>query len=141
MRSAGETTVSHDKIAAPRPPPPLRAPTPVGKRAPAARPAAREWVADPERPVDELLKLDFEFYALLTQAGKNRVLQLLINTIRSAVDSYAPFFAQFNPPPAAVREHHRELLKAVAAHQPDRAAELADGYLAKGIEQLQRARG
>src|SRR3989442_7241790 len=41
--------------------------------------------ADPSIDGETLLKLDFEFYCELTRVGRNRVFQLLINTIRSAV--------------------------------------------------------
>ena len=78
-----------------------------------------EQAADPQLDINELLKLDFEFYVAMTHAAKNRVMQLLINTIRSAVMTYAPFFAQFNPPAAAVRKHHRDLIKAIATHDGD----------------------
>src|SRR6202022_27378 len=53
-----------------------------------------EGPADVPVDLSELLKLDFEFYVAMTRAAHNRVMQLLINTMRSAVLSYAPFFAQ-----------------------------------------------
>ena len=93
-----------------------------------------EQAADPQLDLNELLKLDFEFYVAMTQVGRNRVMQLLINTIRSAVMSYAPFFSQFNPPPLAVRKHHRDLIKAIASHDGDGASKVADGYLKKGTD-------
>jgi DNA-binding FadR family transcriptional regulator len=98
--------------------------------------AIADQAADPQLDMNELLKLDFEFYVALTHVGRNRVMQLLINTMRSAVLSYAPFFAQFNPPAQAVRKHHRDLIKAIAAHEGDNASKLADGYLKKGTETL-----
>jgi DNA-binding GntR family transcriptional regulator len=61
-------------------------------------------------------------------------MQLLINTIRSAVMSYAPFFAQFNPPPQAVRKHHKDLIKAFATKNGDEASKVADAYLRRGTE-------
>ncbi len=85
---------------------------------------------------EELLKLDFELYVALTQAGKNRVLQLLINTIRGAVESYSAFFAAFNPPAATVRKHHKDLLRALQARDGDKAAEIADAHLKRGADQL-----
>ena len=65
-------------------------------------------------------------------------MQLLINTIRAAVLSYAPFFAQFNPPALAVRKHHRDLIKAIATKDGEGASKMADAYLRKGTEQLAR---
>lgn len=95
-----------------------------------------ERAAAPQLDAEEVLKLDFEFYFALTQAGRNRVLQLLINTIRTAVVSYAGFFVGFNPPPMVVRKHHRDLLKALAGREGDKAALIADAYLKRGAEQL-----
>jgi DNA-binding FadR family transcriptional regulator len=84
----------------------------------------------------ELLKLDFEFYVRLTDAAKNRVMKLLVNTIRGAVMSYAPFFAQFNPPPQTVRKHHKDILKAIASKDGESASKLADAHLKKGLDQV-----
>jgi DNA-binding FadR family transcriptional regulator len=95
-----------------------------------------ERAADPSVDAEALLRLDFEIYVELTRIGRNRVFQLLINTIRPAVLNYSAFFASFNPAPAAVRKHHRELARAVLAHDADRAAEVADAHLRKGGEQL-----
>ncbi|MGZ3429425.1 MAG: FCD domain-containing protein, partial [Polyangia bacterium] len=95
-----------------------------------------EQAADPQLDLNELLKLDFEFYVAMSHVGRNRVMQLLINTIRSAVMSYAPFFAQFNPPAAAVRKHHRDLIKSIATKDGEGASKVADGYLKKGTEQF-----
>jgi DNA-binding FadR family transcriptional regulator len=95
-----------------------------------------EQASDPQLDLNELLKLDFEFYVTMSHIGRNRVMQLLINTIRSAVLSYAPFFAQFNPPAVAVRKHHRDLIKAIATKDGESASKVADGYLKKGTEQF-----
>jgi DNA-binding FadR family transcriptional regulator len=95
-----------------------------------------DQASDPQLDLNELLKLDFEFYVAMAQVGRNRVMQLLINTIRSAVLSYAPFFAQFNPPALAVRKHHRDLIKAIGLHDGESASKVADGYLRKGTEQF-----
>jgi GntR family transcriptional repressor for pyruvate dehydrogenase complex len=92
--------------------------------------------ADPNLDAETVMKLDFEFYVELTKAGKNRVFQLLINTIRAAVVNYSGFFVSFNPPPAAVRKHHRELMKMLQARDGEKAAQIADAHLKKGAEQL-----
>jgi GntR family transcriptional repressor for pyruvate dehydrogenase complex len=99
--------------------------------------ALADRAADPGIDAGELLKLDFEFDVCMTHAAKNAVMKLLINTMRSAVLSYAPFFAQFNAPPQTVRKHHKELIKAIASKDAEGAARLADQYLKKGIETLQ----
>jgi len=92
---------------------------------------------DPGLEAGELLKLDFEFYVRLTDAAKNRVMKLLVNTIRGAVLTYAPFFAQFMPPSPTVRKHQKELLKAVQTKDAEGAQKHADAYLRKGLEQIQ----
>jgi len=92
--------------------------------------------ADPALDNETVMKLDFEFYVELTRAGKNRVFQLLINTIRAAVVNYSGFFAMFNPPPAVTRKHHRELFKALQARDGEKAAQIAEAHLKKGAEQL-----
>jgi GntR family transcriptional repressor for pyruvate dehydrogenase complex len=96
-----------------------------------------EKSADPSIDPSELLKLDFEFYVTLTHAAKNAVMKLLINTMRPAVMNFAPFFAQFNPPPQSVRKHQRDIIKAIREKDGESAAKAADGYLRRGIEQLQ----
>ena len=85
---------------------------------------------------EELLKIDFEFYIGMTQATHNRVLQLLINSIRPAVLSYSSFFAMFNPPAPVVRKQHRDLIKAFQAREADKAAQIIDTYLKRWSDQL-----
>jgi len=92
--------------------------------------------AESDQSSDELLKLDFEFYLELTRAARNRVFQLLINTIRAAVQSHAAFFAQVSPQAQVVRQHHREVLTAVKARQPEKAAAAVNDYLHKAQEML-----
>ena len=92
---------------------------------------------DPGLEAGELLKLDFEFYVRLTDAAKNRVMKLLVNTIRGAVLTYAPFFAQFSPPPATVRKHHKDLCRAIQAADADTAVKTADAYLRKALELIE----
>jgi GntR family transcriptional regulator, transcriptional repressor for pyruvate dehydrogenase complex len=91
---------------------------------------------DPELPPTEVLRLDFEFYVALTQASKNRAFSLLINTVRQAVLSFAPFFAHVHASTDVVRRHHRALIRAIAKHNSDQAAKIADTYLARGAEHL-----
>jgi GntR family transcriptional repressor for pyruvate dehydrogenase complex len=98
--------------------------------------AALADAADDVTDAEELLRLDFEFYVALTQAAKNRVFGLLINTTRQAVLNYASFFAHFNVSKEVVRRHHRALIKALAKHDPETATKIADTYLARGAEHL-----
>jgi GntR family transcriptional repressor for pyruvate dehydrogenase complex len=92
--------------------------------------------AESELTPEELLKLDFEFYQELTRTAKNRVFQLLINTVRAAVQSHAVFFAQVSPAAAVIRKHHRDVLNAIKAHEPDKAAKAVSDYLFKAQEML-----
>lgn len=92
--------------------------------------------ADEALDADELLRLDFEFYVELARASRNRVFQLLINTIRAAVVAYAPVFAAFNDAPDKVRRHHRDLLRAIAARDAEKAAAAADAHLRRSAEQV-----
>lgn len=101
--------------------------------------AALAEAADDATDPEEILKIDFEFYVALTVAARNRVFGLLINTTRQAVLSYATFFVHFNPSMDAVRRHHRALVKALAKHDGDLAAKIADTYLARGAEHLIQA--
>ncbi len=87
-------------------------------------------------PPAEVLRLDFEFYVALTQASKNRAFVLLINTVRQAVLSFAPFFAHVHASTDVVRRHHRALIRAIAKHDAAQAAKIADTYLARGAEHL-----
>ena len=92
--------------------------------------------ADDAATPEEVLRLDFEFYVGLTHAAKNRVFGLLINTTRQAVLNYASFFVHFNVSTDVVRRHHRALIKALAKHDADQAAKIADTYMAGGAEHL-----
>jgi GntR family transcriptional regulator, transcriptional repressor for pyruvate dehydrogenase complex len=92
--------------------------------------------ADEAGGPEEVMRLDFEFYVALTQASKNRVFGLLINTTRQAVLNYASFFVHFNVSTEAVRRHHRALIKALAKHDEETAIRIADTYLARGAEHL-----
>jgi|SRR5579871_3789116 len=95
-----------------------------------------ERAGNPSLDAEEILKLDFEFYVALTQAGRNRVMQLLINTIRAAAVSYSGFFAAFMPPAAVVRKHHKDLLKALQVRDGEKAAQVADAYLRRSADQV-----
>src|SRR4030095_12980283 len=96
---------------------------------------ARE-ASDPALPPAEVLRLDFEFYVALTQASKNRAFALLINTVRQAVLSFAPFFAHVHASTEVVRRHHRALIRSISKHDASQAAKIADTYLARGAEHL-----
>lgn len=85
---------------------------------------------------EELLKVDFEFYLELTRAAKNRVFQLLINTVRAAVMSHAVFFAQVSPAAAVIRKHHRDVIAAIKGREADKAAKAVNDYWYKAQEMV-----
>ncbi|GAB4558188.1 MAG: FadR/GntR family transcriptional regulator [Haliangiales bacterium] len=85
---------------------------------------------------DELFELDFEFYVAMTASTQNRVMGLLINTVRAAVQSYASVLTQLTVDADEVREHHRELLEAIEARSADRAAHIAERYLQGGATRV-----
>jgi GntR family transcriptional repressor for pyruvate dehydrogenase complex len=84
----------------------------------------------------ELFDFDFDFYVALTSGTGNRVMGLLINTVRDAVRSYAPVLTHLTSPADAVRQHQRALVDAIEARDADRAARVADEYLAAGAERV-----
>jgi DNA-binding FadR family transcriptional regulator len=94
--------------------------------------AIADEAANPEHPPEEVLRLDFEFYVALSQASKNQVFALLINTTRAAVLSHTPFLARFVVAADVVRKHHRALLDAIVARDADTAARIADEYMGNG---------
>jgi len=95
----------------------------------------------PDLDAASLLRNDFDFYVELASLARNRVLLLLLNTIRGAVETYAPFFAGFNAPAEDVRRHQRELLAAVERHDAAAAEKVAVAYLSRGLDQLRAAIG
>jgi GntR family transcriptional repressor for pyruvate dehydrogenase complex len=89
----------------------------------------------------DLFELDFEFYIALSQAAANQVMTLLINTVRDSVRSYMPVLSNLAPSPEAVRKHHRDVIAAVKAKDPERAVRAADDYLKSGAEMAARLGG
>lgn len=88
-----------------------------------------------------LLRGDFDFYVELAALARNRVLQLLLNTIRGAVETYAPFFAGFNAPREEIVAHERQLLDAIERREAAVAAQIAEAYLVRGLQQLRSLTG
>lgn len=86
-------------------------------------------------PID-LFDLDFEFYVAMTAGTGNRVIGLLINTVRDAVKSYTPVLMHLTAPVDVVRRHHIDLLAALESRDSDRAAKAADEYLETGAQRV-----
>lgn len=100
--------------------------------------AMRELAAriNDELPLQELFELDFEFYVAMTGGTGNRVMGLLINTVRDAVKSYTAVLMHLIAPADAVRKHHQELIGAIETHDADNAARIAHEYLESGAKRV-----
>jgi GntR family transcriptional repressor for pyruvate dehydrogenase complex len=85
---------------------------------------------------DALFQLDFDFYIALTAASKNRVVGLLVNTVREAIQSYAPLLAHVTVSPAVVRAHHLRLLAAVDDQRPEEAVAAVEDYMTRGADHV-----
>lgn len=85
-----------------------------------------------EISAEELFDLDFDFYIALTAGTRNRVMGLLVNTVRDAVKSYTPILTLLTAPSELVRKHQRDLIAAIEANDADNAAQIADTYLGAG---------
>ncbi len=92
--------------------------------------------ADADVSPDEMLKLDFEFYVELTRVARNRVFQLLINTMRMAVFAHASFFAQVLPPAPVQRKCHRDVIAGLKGKDAARTAKAVSEYMMQAQQQL-----
>ncbi len=91
---------------------------------------------DPELPPTRVFELDFEFYVAVTAAAKNRVMVLLINTVRDAVATYLPLLAHLAFTVDAVTAHQTALIEAIERRAPEDAARIADLYLKGGADNI-----
>ena len=85
---------------------------------------------------DTLFQLDFDFYIALTAASRNRVIGLLVNTVREAIQAYTAILGHVIVSPEVVRAHHRRLLAAVEAGRADDAVAAVDEYMLRGAEHV-----
>lgn len=91
---------------------------------------------EPDLDATEVFRLDFEFYVAMTAATQNRVMVLLINTVRDAVTDYVPLLAHLTVSRDSVRSHHQALLDAITAKDADAAAQAANEYLTAGANHV-----
>jgi len=100
--------------------------------------ALRELAAKAKNETDasQLFELDFEFYVALAAATGNRVIGLLINTVRDAVKSYTAVLVHLTAPADIVSVHHQNVLTALESRDPNRAAEAANEYLGSGAARV-----
>lgn len=115
-----------------------------------ARLAATRWQpADLERlreiaalaaaadvPSPDVFAHDFDFYMVLTGAARNRVVGLLVNTVREAIKAYTATLMHVIVSPDVVRDHHRRLLAALELRDADRAVAAVDDYTARGSQHV-----
>jgi GntR family transcriptional repressor for pyruvate dehydrogenase complex len=77
----------------------------------------------------DLLRLDMEIFAGLARATHNRVVQLLVNSLRAAVAFQPDLFAPLMPEAELVLAHHMALIERLTAHDGEGAAALTEGFL------------
>lgn len=79
----------------------------------------------------DLLQLDMEVFAALARASHNRVVQLLVNSIRAAVALQPDLFAPLMPSADRVLAQHQALLERLAVHDAEGAAALTESFLSE----------
>ena len=94
--------------------------------------------AAPGLALAELFQLDFDFYVALTAASRNRVIGLLVNTVREAVTAYQHLLAHVTVSQEVVCGHHAQLLAALEAGRPAEAVAVVDRYMTAGSEHVLR---
>jgi GntR family transcriptional regulator, transcriptional repressor for pyruvate dehydrogenase complex len=86
----------------------------------------------------EVFALDFEFYMELTAVARNRVIGLLVNTVREAIKSYTGILKHVIVDPEFVRTHHRRLLAALEQRDADAAVAEVDAFMVRGSDHVLR---
>lgn len=98
-----------------------------------ARRAARPGL-DPA----EVFAHDFDFYMALTAVARNRVVTLLVNTVREAITAYTSILMHVIVDPETVQAHHEQLLAALEHRDADAAIAVVDEYMVRGSEHVLR---
>jgi GntR family transcriptional repressor for pyruvate dehydrogenase complex len=84
----------------------------------------------------EVFAHDFDFYIALTAVARNRVVSLLVNTVREVIKSYTGILMHVIVDPAFVRAHHEQLLAALEHRDADAAVAVVDEYMIRGSEHV-----
>lgn len=92
--------------------------------------------AAPGISATEAFQLDFDFYIALTTATQNRVMGLLINTVRDAVRSHMALLEHLVDSPIVAAQHHTQLIAALEQGDAEGAARIADTYLAASTDRV-----
>ena len=90
----------------------------------------------PELSAEEVFDADFAFYAALSSAAGNRVIGMLVNTVRKSTDAFRPLLALLIVSRELVSQHHDDLIAAIVARDADRAARVANAYLLAGEKKV-----
>ncbi len=85
----------------------------------------------------ELLVVDTELFAVLGRATRNRVAQLLANSIHTSVKRHPELFVRAMPEPEETLAYHSELIDAIQAGDAQVAAESTERYLAAMMARLE----
>jgi GntR family transcriptional repressor for pyruvate dehydrogenase complex len=96
-----------------------------------------ERASSPSLGPDAVFQLDFDFYIALTVASKNRVIGLLVNTVREAIQAYTAILGHVIISPEFVRDHHLRLLAAIEEQRADDAVAAVDDYMTRGADHVQ----
>ena len=86
----------------------------------------------------EVFALDFEFYMALTAVAGNRVIGLLVNTVREAIKAYTGILKHVIVDPEFVRAHHQRLLAALGQRDADASVAEVDDFMVRGSEHVLR---
>ncbi len=86
----------------------------------------------------EVFAHDFDFYMALTVAARNRVIVLLVNTVRETIKSYTAILMHVIVDPEFVRAHHQRLLAALGRRDVEAAVAAVDDYMVRGSEHVLR---
>ena len=89
---------------------------------------ARDEALSPEQVFD----LDFAFYGAMASASNNRVVGLLVNTVRKATEQFKPLLSILIISRERVSGHHDALIAAIEARDVDGAGQVAEQYLQDG---------
>ncbi len=94
--------------------------------------------AAPDLAPAEVFAQDFELYMALTAMARNRIIGLLVNTVREAIKSYTGILMYVIVSPEFVREHHVRLLAALDQGDAEAAVAAVDEYMVRGTEHVLR---
>jgi len=91
---------------------------------------------EPSLSSEQVFDLDFAFYGAMAAASSNRVVGLLVNTVRNATDQFKPLLSILIVSRERVSAHHDELIAAIEARDGARAADVAAQYLQDGEKRV-----